>query len=154
MSRLHLEINNQYKLLADPIEATNQLCGALDASGTFPIAQGELSVAFVTDATIGRIHGEFMNDPSATDVITFPANIEMESAGEIIVSVDHARSRADELDEPFSRELSLYLVHGWLHLAGYDDRNETDRAAMRIAEQHALKILDKISINTYFHITT
>jgi probable rRNA maturation factor len=95
-----------------------------------------------------------MNDPSATDVITFPANIEMESAGEIIVSVDHARSRADELDEPFSRELSLYLVHGWLHLAGYDDRNETDRAAMRIAEQHALKILDKISINTYFHITT
>ena len=78
----------------------------------------------------------------------------MESAGEIIVSVDHARSRAEELGEPFSRELSLYLVHGWLHLAGFDDRNETDRSAMRIAEQQALKILDKTSINTHFNIIT
>ncbi len=152
MSRLHLEVSNQYKLLADPIEAAKQLYHALEASGAFPIAQGELSVVFVTDATIGRIHGDFMNDPSATDVITFPANTEMESAGEIIVSVDHARSRAEELGEPFSRELSLYLVHGWLHLAGYDDRNETDRVAMRIAEQQALKILDNISIRNHFHI--
>jgi probable rRNA maturation factor len=152
MSRLHLEVSNQYKLLADPIEAAKQLYHALEASGAFPIAQGELSVVFVTDATIGRIHGEFMDDPSATDVITFPANTEMESAGEIIVSVDHARSRAEELGEPFSRVLSLYLVHGWLHLAGYDDRNETDRVAMRIAEQQALKILDNISIRNHFHI--
>jgi probable rRNA maturation factor len=154
MSRLHLEISNQYKLLADPIEATKQRCRALEASSAFPIAQGELSVVFVTDTIIGRIHDDFMNDPSATDVITFPANIEMESAGEIIVSVDHARSRAEELGEPFSRELSLYLVHGWLHLAGFDDRNETDRSAMRIAEQQALKILDKTSINTHFNIIT
>jgi|TARA_B110000093_G_scaffold69917_1_gene75842 probable rRNA maturation factor len=152
MSRLHLEVSNQYKLLADPIEAAKQLYHALEASGTFPIAQGELSVVFVTDATIAQIHGEFMNDPSATDVITFPANTEMDSAGEIIVSVDHARCRAEELGEPFSRELSLYLVHGWLHLAGYDDRNETDRVAMRIAEQQALKILDNISIRNHFHI--
>lgn len=154
MSRLHLEINNQYKLLADPIEAAKQLCRALEASDAFPIARGELSVVFVTDTIISQIHDDFMNDPSATDVITFPANIEMESAGEIIVSVDHARSRAEELGEPFSRELSLYLVHGWLHLAGYDDRNETDRAAMRIAEQQAFKVLDKTSINTHFHIIT
>jgi len=154
MSRLHLEISNQYKLLADPIEAAKQLYRTLEASGAFPIAPGELSVVFVTDATIGQIHGDFMDDPSATDVITFPANSEMESAGEIIVSVDHARSRAEELGEPFSRELSLYLVHGWLHLAGYDDRNETDRAGMRIAEQQALKILDKTSICSLFNILT
>jgi ssRNA-specific RNase YbeY (16S rRNA maturation enzyme) len=43
-------------------------------------------------------------------------------------------------------------VHGWLHLAGYDDRNETDRAAMRSAEQQALEILDKTSICGHFHI--
>ena len=75
-------------------------------------------------------------------MITFPADSEMDSAGEIIVSVDTARARAKELGEPFSRELSLYLVHGWLHLAGYDDRNDTDRAAMRIAEQDALALID------------
>ena len=154
MSRLHLEISNQYKQLADPIEAAKQLYRALEASAAFPIAQGELSVVFVSDTTIGRIHDDFMNDPSATDVITFPANTEMESAGEIIVSVDHARSRAEELGEPFSRELSLYLVHGWLHLAGYDDRNETDRAAMRIAEQQALEILDNTFNHSHFHLNT
>ena len=55
---------------------------------------------------------------------------------------DHARSRAEELGEPFSRELSLYLIHGWLHLAGYDDRAEADRAKMREAEQLALSLID------------
>jgi probable rRNA maturation factor len=151
-SRLQLEISNQYKQLADPIEAAQKLYRALEASTAFPISDGELSVVFVTDAAIGQIHDDFMDDPSATDVITFPANAEMESAGEIIVSVDHARSRSEELGEPFSRELSLYLVHGWLHLAGYDDRNDTDRAAMRIAEQEALSILDKASTGNHFQL--
>ncbi len=151
-SRLQLEISNQYKQLDDPIEAAKKLYRALEASAAFPISDGELSVVFVTDAAIGQIHEDFMDDPSATDVITFPANAEMESAGEIIVSVDHARSRSEELGEPFSRELSLYLVHGWLHLAGYDDRNDTDRAAMRIAEQEALAILDKASTGNHFQL--
>jgi len=78
----------------------------------------------------------------------------MESAGEIIVSVDHARSRAEELGEPFSRELSLYLVHGWLHLAGYDDRNEADRAEMRKAEQIALGLLDNATLVIKFKLKT
>ena len=152
MSRLDLEISNQYKQLADPIAAAKQLYRALEASAKFPITAGELSIVFVTDAAIGQIHDDFMDDPSATDVITFPANAEMKSAGEIIVSVDHARSRAKELGEPFSRELSLYLVHGWLHLAGYDDRNDTDRAAMRIAEQQALTICDEATAGSDFQI--
>ena len=152
MNRLHLEISNQYKQLSDPIADTEKLFRTLETSVAFPITAGELSVVFVDDATIGQIHDNFMGDPSATDVITFPANLEMESAGEIIVSVDHARSRAAELGEPFSRELSLYLVHGWLHLAGYDDRNDTDRAAMRIAEQQALAILDQASVGSNFQL--
>jgi probable rRNA maturation factor len=153
MSRLDLEISNLYKQLDDPIEAAQQLFGALEASAAFPIAQGELSIAFVSDKTIGQIHADFMNDPSATDVITFPANEAMDSAGEIIVSVDHALSRAHELGEPFSRELSLYLIHGWLHLAGFDDRNEADRRAMRRAEQEALAILDHASVGGDFALT-
>lgn len=140
---LSLEINNQSSSLFNPEAATIALFEAIHASGRFPINEGELSIAFVSDAEIARLHANFMNDSSPTDVITFPAQPEMKSAGEIIVSVDHAHSRAAELGEPFSRELSLYLVHGWLHLAGYDDRKESDRAKMRKAEQKALLILDK-----------
>lgn len=142
MPTLSLEINNRYSALADPEAAAIGLFKALHASGRFPITGGELSIAFVNDAQIAQVHADFMDDPTPTDVITFPADASMESAGEIIVSVDHARSRADELDEPFSRELSLYLVHGWLHLAGYDDRNDADRARMREAEREALAVLN------------
>jgi len=46
------------------------------------------------------------------------------------------------LGEPFSRELSLYLIHGWLHLAGYDDRSEAERTQMRAAEKDALDLLE------------
>jgi probable rRNA maturation factor len=154
MTQLNLEISNLYKPLVAPIADAEQLFRILEASGTFPITSGELSVVFVDDTMIGQIHDDFMDDPSPTDVITFPANAEMESAGEIIVSVDHARSRAIELGEPFSRELSLYLVHGWLHLAGYDDRYDTDRAAMRNAEQKALAILDQAGAGSNFKLNS
>ncbi|MGZ0656199.1 rRNA maturation RNase YbeY [Coraliomargarita sp. W4R53] len=152
MPTLSLEINNQFNALADPEAAARELFETLHASNAFPITEGELSIAFVSDDEIGQVHADFMDDPTPTDVITFPANEEMESAGEIIVSVDHARTRSIELGEPFSRELSLYLVHGWLHLAGYDDRNETDRAAMRTAEQKALAILDTAKSKIEFQL--
>ncbi|MDQ8196227.1 rRNA maturation RNase YbeY [Coraliomargarita sp. SDUM461004] len=152
MPTLSLEINNQFNALARPEAAARALFEALQASGAFPITEGELSIAFVSDAEIAQVHADFMDDPTPTDVITFPADEAMDSAGEIIVSVDHARTRAAELGEPFSRELSLYLVHGWLHLAGYDDRNESDRAAMRSAEQKALSILDSAEHKIEFQL--
>ena len=147
-----LEINNQYSALFAPEAAVNALFAAIQASGRFPIEEGELSIALVDDATIAQVHADFMDDPTPTDVITFPADPIMESAGEIIVSVDHARIRAAELGEPFSRELSLYLIHGWLHLAGYDDRNEADRAKMREAEQIALSIVDQSGAEADFQL--
>lgn len=137
-----LEINNLYKDLLEFEAAAATLFQRLEASAAFPIGDGELSIAFVDDTTIAGIHGDFMGDPSPTDVITFPSEPTMETAGEIIVSVDHARSRSEELGEPFSQELSLYLVHGWLHLAGYNDREAADRQAMRRAEQSALRLIE------------
>lgn len=142
MNPLSLEISNRYSPLQPPTEATHHLFEVMVRSGKFPIGHGELSIAFVDDATIAQVHGDFMGDATPTDVITFPADAVMESAGEIIVSVDHARSRAADLGEPFSRELSLYLIHGWLHLAGYDDRSKENRIKMRAAEQEALALLD------------
>lgn len=151
---LSLEINNQSSSLFNPEAAAIALFKAIHASGRFPINEGELSIAFVSDAEIAQVHADFMDDPSPTDVITFPAQPKMKSAGEIIVSVDHAQSRANKLGEPFSRELSLYLVHGWLHLAGYDDSKESDRARMREAEQKALLILDEADQAIEFKIKT
>jgi probable rRNA maturation factor len=152
MQKTTLELNNQYSDLTNPEEGTRRLFDVMLASGKFPIRPGELSVAFVDDATIARVHADFMDDPTPTDVITFPADPEMESAGEIIVSVDHAKSRSEELGEPFSRELALYIIHGWLHLAGYDDLNDEDRQKMRVAEKEALALLTSPSHTVTFKL--
>ena len=152
MPKISLEVSNQYNALLEPEAEAIKLFRALEESGQFPIHSGELSIAFVDDLTIAQVHADFLDDPRPTDVITFPANAEMQSAGEIIVSVDHALSRAQELDEPFPSELSLYLVHGWLHLAGYDDRQEVDREAMRAAEKKALAILEAAGVAMNFQL--
>lgn len=99
----------------------------------------ELSVVFLSDSALSRLHADFLDDPAPTDVITFPGQRALGSAGEICVSVDAARRQAPARD--FSAELTLYLVHGWLHLAGHDDRAAPARRAMRRAEARALRFL-------------
>ena len=95
----------------------------------------DLSVTFLTDEALAELHGQFLDDPTATDVITFPAKPGFGVAGEICVSVDAARRQPGRV---FSDELTLYVVHGWLHLAGYDDLEPAKKRRMRRAEQTAL----------------
>lgn len=110
--------------------------------GTWFLAPGELSVAFLTDTALARLHGDFMDDPSTTDVITFPAaEAGHEQAGEVCISVDTAHNYAAQHDHAFAEELTLYLVHGYLHLAGYDDLEPATRKQMRGAERRALAAL-------------
>ncbi len=102
---------------------------------------GELSLAFLTDAALARIHDDFLDDPTTTDVITFEGNHSLESAGEICVSADTAATFAATHDRDFSDELTLYIVHGWLHLAGYDDLKPAKKRRMRAAEARAMDLL-------------
>ena len=104
---------------------------------------GELSVAFLTDDALAELHQRFMGDPSATDVITFAGDAAHGTAGEICVSADAARRSAGPGAGRLSRELTLYLVHGWLHLAGYDDRDPAARRSIRGAEARAMRLLSR-----------
>jgi len=106
-------------------------------------AQGVLSVAFLKKAEHSKIHGEFLGDYRPTDVITFPADPENELVGEICISVDQAMEEAESRYESFTKELSLYLIHGWLHLVGFDDRNDADRKIMRREEANAMAVVEK-----------
>lgn len=105
------------------------------------IPAGELSLVFLTDPALARIHADFMNDPTATDVITFEGNPAAGLAGEICISVDTARAYARGRRRDFASELTLYVVHGWLHLAGYDDRSPAKKRRMRAAEKRAMALL-------------
>jgi probable rRNA maturation factor len=105
------------------------------------VPPGELSLAFLTDAALARIHDDFLDDPTTTDVITFEGNAALESAGEICVSADTAATFAATHGRDFSDELTLYVVHGWLHLAGYDDLKPAKKRRMRAAESRAMDLL-------------
>lgn len=102
------------------------------------IADGELSVAFMNNEEIQQLHLKFFNDASTTDVITFEEDLAMDFAGEICVCVDVAQESAIERDLTLTQEISLYLIHGWLHLAGYDDKSEGDRKSMGDAEKRLI----------------
>jgi probable rRNA maturation factor len=108
----------------------------------------ELSLVFLTDAALAQLHADFLEDPATTDVITFEGDpappglpAEAGTAGEICVSVDTARRFAREHGHEFAEELTLYVVHGWLHLAGFDDLQPAKKRVMRRAEARAMKLL-------------
>ncbi len=102
---------------------------------------GELSLAFFTDAVLADLHGQFLDDPTTTDVITFEGEPAFGTAGEVCVSADTAAAFAQANGKVFAEELALYVVHGWLHLAGYDDLEPAKKRRMRAAEARAMKLL-------------
>jgi len=106
-----------------------------------PAPGGELSIVFLTDEALASLHARFLNDPSCTDVITFDGDADVGTAGEICVSADTAERFAAEHQRDFSEELILYVVHGWLHLVGYDDLKPVKKRRMRAAESRALELL-------------
>lgn len=106
--------------------------------------QGALSIVFVGDAELAQMHGEWLDDPSATDVITFDLRGEGEldgPEGELYISAERASAVAARRKLDPLRELLLYVVHGVLHLAGHDDHEPRARRRMRIAERRALALL-------------
>ncbi len=88
----------------------------------------------MTDDEIARVHGEYLDDPTPTDVITF-------HHGEILISADTAVRVAGELGQPADREALLYLIHGLLHLNGHDDHEEESRDLMHARQEAILAVV-------------
>jgi probable rRNA maturation factor len=91
----------------------------------------EIEFSFVSDEDIGRVHGEFLDDPTPTDIITF-------SHGEILISLDTALRQGTEHGQSLDQEASLYIIHGLLHLAGWDDHVPEEAAAMKETQERIL----------------
>jgi probable rRNA maturation factor len=100
-----------------------------------------VNVVVVDDEEIARLHGQFMADPSPTDVLTFDLRDDLADGvieGEIIVSAETARRQAQQFRVNPAEELLRYAIHGTLHLAGYDDHTAADRRRMRREENRVL----------------
>lgn len=111
------------------------LCLAQPGEGGGKLADlGSVEVNLVSDETIAQVHGEFMNDPTPTDVITF-------HHGEIFVSLDTAEREAVRFGHSTEQEALLYLIHGLLHLNGHDDKSMVEREAMKMIQERILDLV-------------
>ena len=107
------------------------------------VADAEISLAFVDNPTIHRLNQRYLQHDEPTDVLSFPLSEANAArlAGELVLGVEVAIEQAANRGHDIQVELSLYVIHGLLHLCGYDDHDDDDRAAMRERERHYLRQL-------------
>lgn len=101
----------------------------------------EVSILIVSNRRMSALHGRFMNEAGPTDVITF-------QHGEIFISAEMAKRNARRFGNSLARELRLYVVHGLLHLHGFDDRDPAGARAMATLQQRILAKAALLSKNT------
>lgn len=101
----------------------------------------EISLAFVDDATSQRVNNQFLKHDYPTDVISFPYSAGKSLQGELVLGVEVALREAAERGHDPQTELSLYVIHGLLHLVGYDDKDPHDKLMMRDRESEHLELL-------------
>ena len=97
----------------------------------------EVDVVLVSDRRISELHRRFMQIEGPTDVITF-------QHGEIFISVETAQRQARLRHTSLANELQLYLVHGLLHLQGFDDHRQNDRERMVALQERILKSASRL----------
>ena len=139
-----VDISDFSKMLSFDPRGLRRFVRLLDAHlpKKFCAPKGTLSVALFDDRALAKIHADFLNKPSETDVITFEGDPSDDFAGEVCASAERALKCAAKYGSTPSRELCLYIAHGYLHLAGVGDISPEEAAVMRQGEALALEILD------------
>lgn len=136
-------VNRQRLARVDAARVVRLADATLDSVGR---ADANLTVAFVRDRIIRNLNRKFRSKDHATDVLSFPAQDKSEEPGEndfarsgasdhlgdIVISTDTALRQADDECHSFEREVDELVIHGVLHLCGYD--HETDRGQMNRLE--------------------
>jgi probable rRNA maturation factor len=102
--------------------------------------QGQVTVLLTDDATVRRLNREFRHKDKATDVLSFPAAEPAgefaptglnRMAGDLAISLDTATRQAESFGHPLETEIRILLLHGLLHLAGFDHETDTGQMARR-----------------------
>ena len=110
------------------------------------IRKAQLSVAFVNDYKIRRLNKKYRKKDRITDVLAFNmledgAHNSGRILGEVVISTDTAAKNAKRFKASLKDEINLYLIHGILHLKGYEDETKKDFRRMKLKQE---EILDRI----------
>jgi len=143
-STIVVDVSDRQKLLRVSAPGLERLVRkALAAEG---VEQAEIGIVLVDDRRIAAVHRRWLGVPGPTDVITFDlangAAVPPQAAvlaGDIVVSTETARRMARAVVWTPRHELAYYIVHGILHLTGYDDHTTAGRRSMRARERAVMK---------------
>ena len=102
---------------------------------------GKISVIFVDDNYLLDVNIKYLKHNYFTDIITFNYNQGLNISGDLYISIDTIKSNAEFYQTNFKNELLRVIVHGVLHLLGYNDSNESEKKIMRDKEDFYLNRL-------------
>ena len=95
---------------------------------------GDISVIFCSDDYLKQININYLNHDYYTDIITFDYSDKNIISGDLFISIDRVRENADINNENFNREICRVIIHGILHLCGYNDKTSKEKEKMRKLE--------------------
>lgn len=104
-----------------------------------------VSFIFCSDDYLYDLNVQYLSHDTLTDVITFPYLKPPHIEGDIFISADRIRDNAGEFGVSFEQELHRVMIHGILHLCGYSDKTDADKAAMTQKEDEALGVFRDLS---------
>ncbi len=113
-----------------------------DLSTILEFTVNSLEINFISDDKIKEINSEHLNHNYSTDIITFNYSDEQKKIdGEIFISIDDANENARKYKVTLLEEISRLIIHGILHLLGYDDQHKKDKIKMKRQENKLLNTL-------------
>jgi len=122
-----------YKSLPFPRASLNSIVKTLYKKEK-KLAGKEVNIILCSDSVIQRLNRKHRNKNRPTDVLSFPFN-EPDFSGEIYISLERAAVQARRYKSTYTKELGRLLVHGFIHLAGFDHETEEERERMEAVER-------------------
>tara|TARA_B100001758_G_scaffold61906_1_gene51451 strand:+ start:21 stop:434 length:414 start_codon:yes stop_codon:yes gene_type:complete len=102
--------------------------------------EGDIVLIFCSDQYLLEINKKHLNHDYYTDIITFDYCVEKIVSGDLYISIDRVKENSKIFNESFINELNRVVIHGVLHLCGYNDKTEADQKIMRNLENKYLAI--------------
>jgi probable rRNA maturation factor len=141
---INLQVKRTVKLQVDKSVLIKAAQLTLDVEKTAP--GSDISIVIGDDNLLKKLNSQYLNVDAPTDVLSFPASeVDPDTKsiylGDVIISLPRAEDQATAGGHPLGDELQLLVVHGTLHLLGYDHLAQADKKKMQVAQDNVVKQL-------------
>jgi rRNA maturation RNase YbeY len=104
---------------------------------------GDIAYIFCTNAKILEVNTQYLKHKYFTDIITFDYSVSKRISGDIFISIDTVKTNSVLYKTNYEDELRRVIIHGILHLCGYEDKTRADQDNIRLLEDEALMLFEK-----------